>query len=282
MSAMRPNIAEMLPVGDIFIVGKRRDLDEKSVIALMESIQKIGIQTPITVRGDDDFPDPDTGDPMGAYVLVAGRHRLEACRRLGMNDIPCIVMDCDEIEAELWEIAENLHRADLTALQRDVQVARWIELNSNRVLAQVEPKPKGGRPEAGVRAASRNLGIEKEDARRAVKVASLSDEAKAVAKETGLDDNRSALLAAASEKEKGGDDVAFLRREHERREAEKTRKEAEKANRDTDRVIALTEAEQFAEWLFDRTANSELPKILSWIEGTKPRDVAAALRRRAA
>ena len=49
----------------------------------------------------------------------------------------------------------------------------------------------------GVNAASRELGIDKYDAHRAVKVASLSPEAKKAARETGLDDNRKALLEAA-------------------------------------------------------------------------------------
>jgi K+-transporting ATPase c subunit len=39
--------------------------------------------------------------------------------------------------------------------------------------------------------------VDKDDAHRAVKVASLSPEAKEAAKEVGLDDNRSALLQAA-------------------------------------------------------------------------------------
>ncbi|WP_428030036.1 hypothetical protein [Ancylobacter sp.] len=95
------------------------------------------------------------------------------------------------------KIAENLHRAELTALERDEQVALWVKLNAERQSAQSEPieskrgDGKGHRPESGVRAAARELGIEKEDARRATKVASLSDEAKEAAREAGLDDNRS-------------------------------------------------------------------------------------------
>jgi len=76
--------------------------------------------------------------------------------------------------------------------------------------------------------------------------------------------------------------VIFLRQEHARREAEKARKEAERLNKDTDRVIALTEAEQFASWLMERTDLSEMPTIISWLEGTKARDVIAAMRRAAA
>ena len=133
--------------------------------------------------------------------------------------------------------------------------------------------------EGGISAASRELGIDRDDARRAVQVSSLSDEAKETAVELGFDNNRSVLLAAKSADE---GDVAFLRSEHARREAEKARKDAEKANKDTDRVIALTEAEQFADWLLARSDLSELPTLLSWLEHFKCRDVAAAMRRAAA
>ena len=47
-------------------------------------------------------------------------------------------------------------------------------------------------------AAARELGIQKNDAYRAVSVAGLSDEAKEAAREHGLDDNRTALLKAAA------------------------------------------------------------------------------------
>lgn len=97
------------------------------------------------------------------------------------------------------EISENLHRAELTKLERDEQISRWVELiELKRVSRQVDAKPEGGRPEAGVRAAARELGISEPDARRAVNVAALSDEAKEAARKHGLDDNRAALLEAAA------------------------------------------------------------------------------------
>lgn len=56
-------------------------------------------------------------------------------------------------------IPERLEAAQV-ALERDEQVARWIELiELKRVSRQVDAKPEGGRPEAGVRAAARELGI---------------------------------------------------------------------------------------------------------------------------
>lgn len=94
----------------------------------------------------------------------------------------------DEIECQLREIAENLHRAELTALERDNHIAKWAELAALKVsdnLSETE-KSKGGRPGIAARAA-KEIGVHERDVRRAVKVASLSDEAKQVARETGLD-----------------------------------------------------------------------------------------------
>jgi ParB-like chromosome segregation protein Spo0J len=165
----------------------RDRLDDESVIRLMDSMKRIGLKTPITLRATDD----------GNLLLVAGRHRLEAARRLGWEEIQaCITSDWSEDEARMWEISENLARAELTALERDEHVAEWIRLAGKP--AQVAPVSKGGRGnEGGVRAAARDLGIDRDDARRATKVASLSDEAKQAAREAGLDDNRSALLEAS-------------------------------------------------------------------------------------
>ena len=80
-------------------------------------------------------------------------------------------------------------------LERDGQVARWIEPTETKLSQIATVSSKGGRGnEGGVRAAARELGVDKDDAHRATKVASLSDDAKAAAREAGLDDKRNALL----------------------------------------------------------------------------------------
>jgi ParB family chromosome partitioning protein len=170
---------------DIKVGGRLRHLDEARLADLVKSVRILGIKTPISTRLEDGRP-----------KLVAGLHRLEAARRLGLL-VPCIDSDGDAIDAELWEIAENLHRAELSSLDRSDHIARWIELTGERISAQSEPKTERGRPESGIRAAARELGIDRSDAQRAVKVASLSPDAKEAARATRLDDNRSALLQAA-------------------------------------------------------------------------------------
>jgi ParB family chromosome partitioning protein len=133
-------------------------------------------------------------------ILVEGLHRRAALRGLGIKTASCRVLDVDEVGAELIEIAENLHRNDLNKLQRDEQLARWIELTEQRIqsdAAQSAPHRKAGQQPGGINEASRELGVERTDAQRAIKVASLSEEAKDAARKTGLDNNRTALLEAA-------------------------------------------------------------------------------------
>jgi hypothetical protein len=140
---------------------------------------------------------------------------LAACRERGF------VVTGDGIKARLWEIAENLHRSELTVLERSEHVAEWIKLTeqaaaeaakdseqdvrgSGKGISGQNVQKKRGRPEGGISAAARELNIQgktedakRKNAERAVKVASLTDEAKEVAREVNLDDNRSALLEAA-------------------------------------------------------------------------------------
>jgi ParB-like chromosome segregation protein Spo0J len=71
---------EIVDIADIYVPAKRRkDLDEANVAALAESILEEGMKVPIQVRKDG-----------GRFVLVAGLHRLEACRALGEEKITCI------------------------------------------------------------------------------------------------------------------------------------------------------------------------------------------------
>ena len=178
---------------------------------MAQSIRTIGLQTPLTCIVRD-----------GQHILVSGRNRLEALRVIGCEQAPVRIVDFDDVDAQLWRLSENLHRAELTKLQYDQQVVKYAELLKAKqaretgapiqppkeVLAegisrQVDAKPPhqnvGGRPEGGYRQASRELNIPEVTIRRAYKTASLSQEAKEAAVETGLDDNRSALLEAAKE-----------------------------------------------------------------------------------
>lgn len=128
---------QRIPIDDIVIGDNRRPVDEAAVDALAQSILDIGLRTPITVRRTDRINEDGVIEGE-EWTLVTGRHRLEAVRKLGHTEIDTIFIDSSEIDAELWEIAENLHRADLTKEQRYEHIRRFAQL-----LEKKEEQEKG-------------------------------------------------------------------------------------------------------------------------------------------
>lgn len=219
-----------IPTADIKVGTRLRALDQEAVRVLAESMKAVGLKTPISVRRN----------PQG-YELVTGLHRFEAARQLRWPEISATIVVGSDVDARKWQIAENLHRAELTPLERAEHVAEWIRLTEKEVSAQVAPKPQGGRPESGIRAAARELGIERTDAQRSIKIDSITPEAKEAAREAGIDKNQSKLLAVAGrppEQQVAGivEIAKRARRSPDRRQAEKRRREdARQVARDSQR-----------------------------------------------
>ena len=255
-------------VDDIIVGEGHRELDPSAVKKLAQSIKQIGLQHPVTVKRKLD-----------KYLLIAGRHRLEACKKIGREHILANIVTMTNDEARLWEIAENLDRAELTALERSEQIAEYAELAKEKRAAdkpaQVGQVSAGGRgKEGGDSAASRDLGITRQEVQRAAAISSIAPEAKAAAVDAGFDDNQSKLLKIAREPSPAAQ-LAAVKREREIAEARKI-------NSDTDRAIAYSEAQQFADWLLARSDLQEVDRIILWLECCKPVDVIRALRREAA
>ncbi len=133
-------------VNDIRVGEDRRAIDPKKVEALAESIEIIGLQTPITVwtAGDD-------GGGHSAVHLVAGLHRLEAYKKLGLKLIEAFRTSGGELDRDLWRIDENLMRSDLTELERADHTARRAKIIRARkqLFAKSAKKASPNRPNEG-------------------------------------------------------------------------------------------------------------------------------------
>lgn len=160
-----------LHVDDIEIGERHRALSDDAVTRLAASLSDIGLRQPISVRVVDEMV-LDGHLTAGVPVLVAGRHRLAAAKVLGWSHIDCIEVEDDEISAELWEIAENLHRLDLTKEQRDGHIRRYAELLEARkaIVPQnaEQIEPKRGRPVSTVTQISQATGLSDDTVRRAL------------------------------------------------------------------------------------------------------------------
>lgn len=261
---------ERLFISDIQVGDRHRATVPARVEVLKASIGEIGLRTPITVSAHRD------GDEW-AFRLVAGAHRMEAMRQLGEEFVDATVMEGSEEDAELWEIDENFARAELTDAQRaDHHVRR------EQILIRKGEVSKG---RGGDRRQTDKLSVSY--ARKAAQ--DLSVDERTVRRDLARGKNIAPeVLAqvAGTELDKGVvlDELARVPRVEQpaRLDEIRARREAHKLNAEHNRVIALTDAEQFAEWLLARLDFNELPTVISWLEGTKPRDVIAALRREAA
>lgn len=102
-----------LPINKISPRSDARAVDPATIAGLAESIANVGLINPIRVRVAGD-----------GWEVIAGVHRLEACKSLGLVEIAADVVTDDDLHAELAMIDENLCRAELTPSDRARQTAR--------------------------------------------------------------------------------------------------------------------------------------------------------------
>jgi ParB/RepB/Spo0J family partition protein len=104
-----PSLERVL-VEDVQVISKHhREVDARKVASLAASMAKIGLRTPITVRRIK------KGLGTTVLALVAGGYRLAAAKSLGWKNIDAFIMEGNETDARMWQLIENVHRAELTA-----------------------------------------------------------------------------------------------------------------------------------------------------------------------
>lgn len=106
-------------IDQITIGRNRRPVKDEKVVELMQSIRANGLLNPITVDQK--------------LNLIAGLHRLTACKMLGLLQIECNIVNYDDADhARLAEIDENFIRNELEPLER---YELWLE--RDRILARM-------------------------------------------------------------------------------------------------------------------------------------------------
>lgn len=86
-----------------FKVIKNNEFDD-----LVESINNNGLMNAVIVRKKEN----------GRYEMISGHRRLEACKKLGIKNIPTIIKDLDDDEATIYMVDSNLHRERLLPSER--------------------------------------------------------------------------------------------------------------------------------------------------------------------
>jgi len=87
----------------------RRTFSEQELEELSQSVKSRGILQPILLRPDPDAPQK--------YQIVAGERRWRAAQMAGLDTIPAVVRNIDELELLEVGIIENVQRTDLNPIE---------------------------------------------------------------------------------------------------------------------------------------------------------------------
>lgn len=180
---------ELVNIDEIIVKNRKRSLQDIS--ELKESIRELGLLNPITINSD--------------MTLIAGHHRLQACKGLNCHTISAIIIDANEIKAELMEIDENIIRRDLTALERAEQLKRRKEIyeklypHSNESRNQYTAKRNNfAEQKTFTEDTAQKTGKSQRAIQQDIQIANnISEEVKEEIKRIGLDNKKTALLQIA-------------------------------------------------------------------------------------
>lgn len=84
----------------------RKSFDEESLRELANSIREHGILQPVLVRPIGEF-----------YEIIAGERRWRAAEMAGLQLIPALVKEMEDVEAAEVSLVENIQREDLSAIE---------------------------------------------------------------------------------------------------------------------------------------------------------------------
>ncbi|MBQ2990916.1 MAG: ParB/RepB/Spo0J family partition protein [Clostridia bacterium] len=84
----------------------RKKFDEEALSQLADSIRHSGVLTPILLARDGK-----------RYTIIAGERRWRAARMAGLETIPAIVREWDDVRRQEAALIENIQREDLNAIE---------------------------------------------------------------------------------------------------------------------------------------------------------------------
>ena len=127
----------------------RKHFDMEALSDLASSIAAHGVLQPILVR---DLKN-------GTYEIIAGERRWRASKLAGLSEIPCIIMDADEILAAEFALIENVQREDLNAFE---EAMAYRSLVNDFGLSQEEVSKMVGKSRSAVANSLRLLDLPEE------------------------------------------------------------------------------------------------------------------------
>lgn len=129
----------------------RKSFDSQGLAELADSISANGLLQPILVRKIED-----------RYEIIAGERRFRASKLAGLNEIPVIVVDADDLTASKYALIENLQREDLNPYE---EAAAYQKLMKEFDLSQEEISIQIGKSRSAIANSLRLLDLPDEVAK---------------------------------------------------------------------------------------------------------------------
>ncbi len=95
----------------------RTSFDEEALAELSDSISKLGVIQPITVKKNDN----------GTFMIISGERRFRASQLAGLETIPAYVREVDDQTLIEMALVENIQREDLNAIEIALSLQRLID-----------------------------------------------------------------------------------------------------------------------------------------------------------
>ncbi|MBE6633455.1 MAG: ParB/RepB/Spo0J family partition protein [Ruminococcaceae bacterium] len=110
----------------------RKTFEREPLESLADSIGQFGVLQPIVVRESALLP--------GTYEILAGERRWRAAKMAGLNEIPAVILEGDDLKAAQVAVIENVQREDLNPIEEALAYSTLIEhfdLTQDQVAKQV-------------------------------------------------------------------------------------------------------------------------------------------------
>ena len=97
----------------------RKNFDKENLEELSNSIKERGVIQPIIVR--------KSGDHNNKYEIIAGERRWLAAQNAGLNEVPVVITEANDLKSLEFAIVENVQRHDLNSIEEANGYKRLID-----------------------------------------------------------------------------------------------------------------------------------------------------------
>ncbi len=95
--------------------------EDEPLLRLADSIRRYGILQPLSVK-------PAIRNGIQSFQIIAGERRWRAARILGIQRVPCVILDVDSQKSAEIALVENIQREDLNFFEQAAAISSLIDI----------------------------------------------------------------------------------------------------------------------------------------------------------